>query len=62
MSEAGDNLNGEQEQLAGRSAEKKKKPYSKPSFQHERVFETMALACGKLHPTQGQCRFNRKNS
>lgn len=43
-------------------AGKAKKPYQKPAFQHERVFETMALACGKLSPTQFQCRFNRKNS
>jgi hypothetical protein len=41
---------------------KVKKSYEKPSFQHERVFETMALACGKISPTQFQCRFNRKNS
>lgn len=41
---------------------KRKKSYQKPSFEHERVFETTALACGKLHPTQSQCRFNRKNS
>lgn len=40
----------------------KKRPYVKPSFEHERVFETMALACGKVSPTEGQCRFNRKNS
>lgn len=39
-----------------------KKPYKKPSFRHEKVFETMALACGKLRPTQLQCRFNRRNS
>jgi hypothetical protein len=39
-----------------------KKAYQKPSFQHEQVFETMALACGKISPTQFQCRFNRKNS
>jgi hypothetical protein len=39
-----------------------KKAYQKPSFQHEQVFETMALACGKMSPTQFQCRFNRKNS
>lgn len=25
-----------------------KKPYRKPSFRHERVFETTALACGKV--------------
>jgi len=39
-----------------------KRPYKKPGFQHEKVFETMALACGKLAPTQRQCRFNRRNS
>jgi hypothetical protein len=39
-----------------------KKPYQKPSFRYEKVFETMALACGKVNPTQFQCRFNRKNS
>lgn len=39
-----------------------KKPYHKPSFRFERVFETMALACGKIAPTQFQCRFNRKTS
>jgi hypothetical protein len=39
-----------------------KKPYAKPDFKHEKVFETMALACGKLSATQAQCRFNRKLS
>lgn len=39
-----------------------KKPYQKPSFQHERVFETMALSCGKVGPTEFQCRTNKKNS
>ena len=39
-----------------------KKPYVKPSFQHERVFETMALTCGKVNATQAQCKTNRKNS
>jgi hypothetical protein len=43
-------------------ATKPKRPYVKPDFQHEKVFETMALACGKLGPTQAQCRFNRRNS
>ncbi len=43
-------------------APKGKKVYVKPSFEHERVFETMALACGKISPTQAQCKFNRKNS
>jgi hypothetical protein len=39
-----------------------KKAYVKPAFQHERAFETMALACGKVSTTSQQCRNNRKNS
>ena len=53
---------GAADMKAGGAAEAKKKPYVKPSFEYERVFETMALACGKLSPTQSQCRFNRKSS
>jgi hypothetical protein len=41
---------------------KVKKPYQKPEVRHERVFETMALACGKVQVTQGQCAHNRKAS
>ena len=44
------------------SSAKPKRPYVKPDFQHEKVFETMALTCGKLGPTQAQCRFNRRTS
>jgi hypothetical protein len=51
-----------QEKNTGKAPNAKKKPYQKPSFRYERVFETMALSCGKVHPTQFQCRFNRKNS
>jgi hypothetical protein len=40
----------------------KKKTYVKPSFQHEKVFETMALSCGKLSATQAQCSHNKKLS
>jgi hypothetical protein len=40
----------------------KKKAYQKPAFRHERVFETMALACGKIDPTEGGCHLNRKVS
>jgi hypothetical protein len=39
-----------------------KKPYKKPSFQYEKVFEAMALSCGKINSTQLQCRFDRKKS
>jgi hypothetical protein len=39
-----------------------KEPYVKPAFRHEKVFETMALACGKINATQPQCKTNKKNS
>jgi len=39
-----------------------KKPYLKPAFRFERVFETLALSCGKVNSNQFQCRFNRKSS
>jgi len=39
-----------------------KKPYTKPAFRVEKVFETTALACGKVSSTQAQCRLNRKLS
>lgn len=39
-----------------------KKPYVKPAFRHEKVFETMALACGKINQTQQACKTNKKNS
>src|ERR1019366_203354 len=38
------------------------KPYQRIAFQYERVFETMALACGKKYATESQCRFSRKTS
>jgi hypothetical protein len=39
-----------------------RKPYQKPSFIREQVFETMALACGKINPTSGACKAVKKNS
>jgi len=49
-------------QAPKRPAPVTKKPYQKPAFRYERVFETMALACGKMNTTQFQCRFNRHTS
>jgi hypothetical protein len=47
----------------GRSSDANgKKPYRKPAFRFERVFETMALSCGKAFSTQQNCRGNRKLS
>ena len=41
-----------------------KKPYVKPAFRSERVFETMALSCGKRSSgeTEGNCHVVIKNS
>jgi hypothetical protein len=49
-----------EQENAAESGSKVKKPYQKPAFRWERVFETMALACGKIRQTEAQCRFNRK--
>jgi hypothetical protein len=44
-------------------APKAKRPYNKPSFREERVFETMALNCGKtVGGTQEQCQLSPKTS
>ena len=43
-------------------APKVRKPYQKPAFRFERVFETNALSCGKVSQTQQQCKTSRKAS
>jgi len=55
---------------SGRDMEKKKteqektskRPYKKPAFQYERVFETMALSCGKIGATSLICKSSKKMS
>ena len=44
------------------NAGKDKKLYQKPAFRYERVFETLALSCGKLAATQNQCHSSKKTS
>lgn len=39
-----------------------RKPYQKPAFQFEHVFETQALSCGKTATTEGMCHSNRSAS
>jgi hypothetical protein len=39
-----------------------KKPYQKPVFREETLFETGALSCGKVQSTQSGCHANRKTS
>jgi len=46
---------------AGAEPQPKKKPYHKPEFLCERVFETTALSCGKL-PQDVICKSNKKHS
>jgi hypothetical protein len=38
-----------------------KKSYHKPAFRYERVFETLALSCGKILET-ALCSHNKKSS
>jgi hypothetical protein len=40
----------------------KKKPYVKPAFRYEKVFETQALSCGKTPNSSFQCSSNPKTS
>ena len=44
------------------SRQPQKKTYQKPEFRSEKVFETMALACGKHPGAGGQCHFRRRSS
>jgi hypothetical protein len=39
-----------------------KRPYIKPAFVREAVFEATALACGKIDPRAGQCNMVSKKS
>ena len=50
------------EQDGAAEKQQKKKAYVKPAFEFERVFETMALACGKIHANIWACKSVRKNS
>ncbi len=54
-------MKSDQQKIPGTRATTKK-PYLKPAFRHEKVFETMALACGKISPSQLQCKQNKKSS
>jgi len=56
------NENAEPEDKGLIQEERARKPYTKPAFRFERVFETTALTCGKTDPTEFLCRHNRKVS
>jgi hypothetical protein len=59
MSEQG---RSEEQKEAAAEKPKQKKPYKKPTFRYERVFETNALSCGNVGIVQESCRNNRKLS
>jgi hypothetical protein len=44
------------------NAGKEKKLYQKPAFRYERVFETLALSCGKTFGHGANCVHSRKTS
>jgi len=52
----------EQQQQPAPAGETRRKPYMKPDVKHERVFETLALTCGKVGVTQFTCHAARKAS
>jgi hypothetical protein len=52
----------DEEKSALDSRKSAKKPYTKPAFRSEKVFETMALACAKIPHTSGGCRGGRPHS
>ncbi len=41
---------------------RRRKPYQKPAFRFERVFETQALSCGKVLSHGSPCHLNPKTS
>jgi len=47
---------------AGEIRRTAKKAYQEPAFRHERVFETMALSCGKIEATSFSCIHKRMSS
>lgn len=59
---ASDNQASREPDKQAKSARKQKKSYQKPAFRHEKVFETLALACGKTAGTVGGCQSSRKAS
>ena len=50
------------ERNSGESPRILRRQYQDPAFRHERVFETMALSCGKMSPTEFQCKIRPHTS
>jgi hypothetical protein len=53
----------EKEKLEEKIGKKReKRPYEKPAFGSEELFETAVLACGKLTGDVGQCKHSPMNT
>ncbi len=57
-----DDSTPDKRQKLNREAAQERKPYKKPAFRHERVFETAALSCGKVYSVQSTCISSKKTS
>ncbi len=57
-----DDPTGEQPDASTGMDRATRKPYQKPAFSREQLFETMALACGKINNNIAQCKAVKKNS
>jgi hypothetical protein len=65
MDESSENPRAERKATSKSAAKGKsgrKKPYVKPTFLYEKVFEISALACGKTQILPLQCTINIKTS
>lgn len=56
------NSDDQQQSTPAGEAKRARKPYVKPEVKYERVFETLALTCGKVGVTQFTCHAARKAS
>ncbi len=62
MAIAQENGNANQNEKEVNNPPSGKKPYQDPAFRYEKVFETMALSCGKIEPTSFSCIHKRMSS
>jgi hypothetical protein len=55
-------MNSDKQSTATAAATSRRKPYVKPQCLSEKIFETTALACGKLPASGGLCSGAPKSS
>lgn len=55
-------MNTDKQNFANTAGSSRRKPYVKPQCLSEKIFETTALACGKLPAGSGLCSAAPKSS